>query len=85
MARVTCLQETPKNLISTYCQDLTMKKEVFLWSGAMQRYYLIAKNKNQGCDVKRTINMKQPKGPEALTNQIHLNNGWGVHEHEKQW
>jgi len=39
-------QETPKNLISTYCIRLDDEKGgVFLWSGAMQRYYLIAKRK----------------------------------------
>ena len=39
-------QETPKNLISTYGIRFDEEKGgVFLWSGSMQRYYLIAKRK----------------------------------------
>ncbi len=39
-------QETPKNIISTYGIRLDEEKGgVFLWSGTMQRYYLIAKRK----------------------------------------
>ena len=39
-------QGTPKNLISTYGIRFDEEKGgVFLWSGLMQRYYLIAKRK----------------------------------------
>ena len=39
-------QEAPKNLISTYGIRFDEEKGgVFLWSGTMQRYYLIAKRK----------------------------------------
>ena len=43
----TLIQNRPKNLLSTYSiiYDETLGG-IFLWSGGMQRYFLIAKRKN---------------------------------------
>lgn len=41
------IQETPKNIISTF--GIRYDEElggIFIWSGSMQRYYLIAKMNN---------------------------------------
>lgn len=39
-------QETPKNLISTFGIRYDEEKGgIFIWSGGMQRYFLIAKRK----------------------------------------
>lgn len=41
------VQETPKNILTTYSIRLDeINGGIFIWSGGMQRYFLIAKKAN---------------------------------------